>query len=45
MKEFAVEVGRRYNQIKFTFDGDYINGSQTPEELDIDNNDIIDALI
>ena len=29
--------------MKFYFDGEKINSKQTPEDLDMENNDVIDA--
>lgn len=37
--------GAAQDSIRFIFDGQRLNGNQTPKELDMQDNDIIDAVI
>ena len=43
MTAFAATLGMPVNMIKFTFDGDPISPDHTPNDLDMENSDIIDA--
>lgn len=43
MLAFAAELGLRYEQLKFTFDGETIDRNQTAEDLDMMVDDVIDA--
>ncbi len=44
MKEFAVQVNVAMNRIKFTLDGEIIRGHSSPRDLDMENDDVIDAV-
>lgn len=43
MTAFAAALELPVNKIKFSFDGDPVLPDQTPIDLDMDNDDIIDA--
>jgi hypothetical protein len=43
LKKFAKEMSVTYTKIKFYFDGDKINPKQTPEDLQMEEDDVIDA--
>lgn len=43
MTAFAAILEVPVNQLQFTFDGDPISADQTPSDLDMDDDDIIDA--
>ena len=43
MLMFAAELGLRFEQLRFTFDGETISRQQTAEDLDMADDDIIDA--
>ena len=43
MTAFAAALEVPVNTIKFTFDGDPISPDHTPYDLEMDNDDIIDA--
>ena len=45
MDDFAAQLKAKMSKIKFTFDGELINGTSSVEELEIEDNDIIDAAI
>ena len=33
------------NNVKFVFDGDVLNRNSTPEDHDMENDDLIDAIV
>ena len=43
MTAFAAALEVPVKKIKFTFDGDPISPESTPSDLDLENDDIIDA--
>lgn len=43
MTAFAAVLEVPVSQLQFTFDGDPVSPDQTPNDLDMDNDDIIDA--
>ena len=45
MEEFAAEFGVDLDQVKFTFDGELVKQHYSPQHLDIENDDVIDAVI
>ncbi len=45
MDDFAAQLKVKMSKIKFIFDGELINGKSSVEELEIEDNDIIDAAI
>lgn len=42
-KKFSDELNIPYSKVQFYFDGERINSEQSPNELDMENNDVIDA--
>jgi small ubiquitin-related modifier len=45
MKAYCQKVGAQVDNVRFLFDGVRVNGSQTPDELDMEDDDEIDAMI
>ena len=45
MKAFCNRYGVAANSVRFLFDGNRINGSQTPRELDMEDGDVIDVMV
>lgn len=45
MTAFAKELGVSITKLKFSFDGDLISPTQTAEDLDMENDDCIDARV
>ena len=45
MKAFCSRNGVAQNSVRFLFDGNRINGSQTPQELDMEDGDVIDVMV
>ena len=43
MTAFAAVLEVPVSQLQFTFDGDPVSPDKTPNDLDMDNDDIIDA--
>lgn len=43
MEAFAKRQGKSLDSIRFLSDGDRINGDQTPDDLDLDDGDVIEA--
>lgn len=43
--KFATELGYAQKDLSFWFDGEKICKNQSPEDLDMENNDVIDANI
>jgi len=42
---YANKVGKDINTIRFLYDGQRINDDDTPNSLDMDDNDTIDAMV
>ncbi|XP_953735.1 ubiquitin-related protein, putative [Theileria annulata] len=45
MNTYCSRLGQSPEAVRFLFDGDRIKGDATPEELGIENGDIIDAMV
>ena len=45
MKAFCNRNGVAANSVRFLFDGNRINGTQTPSELDMEDGDVIDVMV
>ena len=45
MKAFCNRNGVASNSVRFLFDGERINGRQTPQELDMEDGDAIDVMV
>ena len=45
MEAYCNRQGLQLNQCRFIFDGDRIREDQTPEALEMDNGDEIDAMV
>lgn len=45
MTAFASELKTTISNLKFSFDGDIVDPSQTAEELDMENGDCIDVVV
>ena len=45
MSAFASDVDVSISKLKFSFDGDHINPSQTAQDLDMENDDCIDVIV
>lgn len=45
MEGFCKAKNYAMNKVKFTFDGTVIHPNQTPEDLDLDDEDVIDCVI
>ena len=45
MTAFAAALDVPISKVKFAFDGDDISPSQTAEDLDMENDDVIDARV
>lgn len=45
MTTYCNRLGQSLDAVRFLFDGDRIRGECTPEELGIENGDIIDAMV
>ena len=43
MTAFAAALDVPVNRLQFTFDGDPISPQQTPNDLEMDHDDIVDA--
>lgn len=43
LRSFAAEVGQSIDCVQFTFDGEKVVPSMTPNDLDLESDDIIDA--
>lgn len=45
MEAYCSKVGVETGQVRFLFDGERIEASQTPESLDLEDEDTIDAMV
>ena len=45
MQSFCNRQGIEMNSIRFLFDGQRINANESPQELDMDDGDVIDAMV
>jgi len=45
MAAYCKKVGAEPDSVRFLFDGVRIQGSQTPEELQMEDEDVIDAMV
>ena len=45
MEAYCEKQGKQMSSIRFAFDGKRINANQTAEELGLENEDSIDAMI
>ena len=45
MAKYSQSCGTPLDKIKFMFDGDVINPNETPEDLDMDEEGVIDVVI
>ena len=45
MDAYCQRQGVNVHSIRFLFDGNRINGRQTPEDLEMEDGDIIDAMV
>jgi len=45
MEAYCQRVGKSMNSLRFLYDGDRITENQTPKELGMEENDIIDAVL
>mmetsp|Transcript_5040 Transcript_5040/g.12173 ORF Transcript_5040/g.12173 Transcript_5040/m.12173 type:complete len:96 (-) Transcript_5040:85-372(-) len=45
MEAYCSRQSLQFDQIRFLFDGNRLRENQTPEELDMDNDDVIDAML
>ncbi|KAK2198105.1 bifunctional Ubiquitin-like domain superfamily/Ubiquitin-like domain/Rad60-SUMO-like domain [Babesia duncani] len=45
MTTYCNRLGQSPDAVRFLFDGDRIKGDCTPEELGIENDDVIDAMV
>ena len=45
MNAFCQRQGVNLNAVRFLFDGNRINPSQTPEQLEMEDGDVIDVMV
>mmetsp|Transcript_27288 Transcript_27288/g.76187 ORF Transcript_27288/g.76187 Transcript_27288/m.76187 type:complete len:98 (+) Transcript_27288:93-386(+) len=45
INSYCQRQGLRESDLKFLYDGERIHGNQTPQDLDMEDNDIIDAML
>ena len=45
MRQFAAELGLSMNSVQFTFDGEKFATSKTALDLDLEDDDVIDARV
>ena len=45
LRKYAAELGLNMEAVRFTFDGEQVNPSKSPDDLDMEDDDIIDARI
>lgn len=45
MKAFCTRNGVAQTSVRFLFDGNRINANQTPQELDMEDGDVIDVMV
>lgn len=45
MRSFSQKMGVRYGTFRFIFDGDRLNPNDTPQKLEMDDLDVIDAFV
>ena len=43
MREYAMKCGLNHESLTFTFDGDVVRKSQTPESLEMEDDDCLDV--
>ncbi|XP_005110173.1 uncharacterized protein LOC101852655 [Aplysia californica] len=45
MQRYATRMGLDESKIKFSFDGEDVNSRDTPDKLDMDSDDVLDAVV
>lgn len=45
MDAYCKRVGKDINEVRFLFDGNRIEGEQTPQDLEMEDDDEIDAMV
>jgi len=45
MKAYCSKIGADLESVRFLFDGARIQGTQTPQDLDMEDDDEIDAMV
>eukprot|EP00475_Leptophrys_vorax_P033703 TRINITY_DN5341_c0_g1_i1.p1 TRINITY_DN5341_c0_g1~~TRINITY_DN5341_c0_g1_i1.p1 ORF type:complete len:113 (-),score=42.97 TRINITY_DN5341_c0_g1_i1:182-520(-) len=45
MEAYCKRVGKETSEVRFLFDGQRIEGDQTPQELEMEDDDEIDAMV
>jgi hypothetical protein len=45
MMAYCQRLGQSFDAVRFMFDGDRINKEQTPNDIGLDDGDVIDAML